>query len=44
MTFVVAARNNTMLALQTIVEHKLRTFLTMLGVIIGTGTIIERLD
>jgi putative ABC transport system permease protein len=40
MTFLVAARNNTMLALQTIVEHKLRTFLTMLGVIIGTGTII----
>jgi putative ABC transport system permease protein len=40
MTFFVAARNNTMLALQTIVEHKLRTFLTMLGVIIGTGTII----
>jgi putative ABC transport system permease protein len=29
-----------MLALQTIVEHKLRTLLTMLGVIIGTGTII----
>lgn len=40
MTFFVSARNNTMLALQTIVEHKLRTFLTMLGVIIGTGTII----
>jgi putative ABC transport system permease protein len=40
MTFLVAARNNTMLALQTIVEHKLRTLLTMLGVIIGTGTII----
>jgi putative ABC transport system permease protein len=40
MTFFISARNNTMLALQTIVEHKLRTFLTMLGVIIGTGTII----
>jgi putative ABC transport system permease protein len=40
MNFFVAARNNTMLALQTIVEHKLRTLLTMLGVIIGTGTII----
>jgi putative ABC transport system permease protein len=40
MTFFVSARNNTMLALQTIIEHKLRTFLTMLGVIIGTGTII----
>jgi putative ABC transport system permease protein len=33
-------RNNTMLALDTIRAHKLRTFLTMLGVIIGTGTII----
>lgn len=40
MTFFISARNNTMLALQTIVEHKLRTFLTMLGVVIGTGTII----
>src|SRR5690349_16299287 len=29
-----------MLALDTIVAHKLRTFLTVLGVIIGTGTII----
>ena len=35
MTFLTAARNNTMLALDTIREHKLRTFLTMLGVIIG---------
>src|SRR5579863_6206273 len=29
-----------MLALQTIRGHKLRAFLTVLGVIIGTGTII----
>jgi putative ABC transport system permease protein len=40
MRSLVAARNNTMLALDTIRAHKLRTFLTMLGVIIGTGTII----
>jgi putative ABC transport system permease protein len=40
MAHFVAARNNTMLALDTIRAHKLRTFLTMLGVIIGTGTII----
>jgi putative ABC transport system permease protein len=40
MPHFVAARNNTMLALDTIRAHKLRTFLTMLGVIIGTGTII----
>src|SRR5947208_6192201 len=33
-------RNNTMLALDTIRAHKLRSLLTMLGVIIGTGTII----
>lgn len=33
-------RNNTMLALDTIRAHKMRTLLTMLGVIIGTGTII----
>ncbi|MBV9294197.1 MAG: ABC transporter permease, partial [Acidobacteriaceae bacterium] len=33
-------RNNTMLALDTIRAHKLRALLTMLGVIIGTGTII----
>jgi putative ABC transport system permease protein len=33
-------KNNTMLALDTIMAHKLRTLLTMLGVIIGTGTII----
>src|SRR5437773_9803981 len=28
------------LALSTVIEHKLRSFLTVLGVIIGTGTII----
>src|SRR5580658_10606690 len=32
--------NGFMLALQTIRSHKLRAFLTVLGVIIGTGTII----
>ncbi|MEI9971672.1 MAG: ABC transporter permease [Ignavibacteriota bacterium] len=32
--------NGLMLALQTIRTHKLRAFLTVLGVIIGTGTII----
>jgi putative ABC transport system permease protein len=37
---ILAFRNNTMLALDTIREHKLRSLLTMLGVIIGTGTII----
>ena len=40
MTSLLALRNGTMLALDTIVAHKLRTFLTVLGVIIGTGTII----
>ncbi len=40
MNTAVALRNNVMLALDTIREHKMRTFLTMLGVIIGTGTII----
>jgi putative ABC transport system permease protein len=40
MNSFVALRNNTLLALDTIREHKMRTFLTMLGVIIGTGTII----
>ncbi len=35
-----AFRNNTMLAFDTIRAHKLRSLLTMLGVIIGTGTII----
>jgi putative ABC transport system permease protein len=40
MTLVTSLRNNTMLALDTIRAHKLRTFLTMLGVVIGTGTII----
>ena len=33
-------RNNMLLALDTIRAHKLRSLLTMLGVIIGTGTII----
>ncbi len=40
MNFFNSVRNNTMLALDTIRAHKLRSFLTMLGVIIGTGTII----
>jgi putative ABC transport system permease protein len=40
MKFFRAFRNNTMLALDTIRAHKLRSLLTMLGVIIGTGTII----
>ncbi len=33
-------RQRRLLALQTIRSHKLRAFLTVLGVIIGTGTII----
>ena len=40
MNFFLSFRNNTMLALDTIRAHKLRSLLTMLGVIIGTGTII----
>src|ERR1700761_4701389 len=40
MPVLIAFRNNTMLALDTIRAHKLRAFLTMLGVVIGTGTII----
>jgi putative ABC transport system permease protein len=40
MTPLLSVKNNTMLALDTIMAHKLRTLLTMLGVIIGTGTII----
>lgn len=40
MNTLVSLRNNTMLALDTIRAHKLRALLTMLGVIIGTGTII----
>lgn len=40
MKLLSAFRNNTMLAFDTIRAHKLRSFLTMLGVIIGTGTII----
>jgi putative ABC transport system permease protein len=35
-----ALANGFMLALQTIRSHKLRAFLTVLGVIVGTGTII----
>src|SRR6185369_7495306 len=35
-----AIGNGITLALQTIRTHKLRAFLTVLGVIIGTGTII----
>src|ERR1700761_1181950 len=38
--FFSSFRNNTLLALDTIRSHKTRTLLTMLGVIIGTGTII----
>ena len=40
MNLLTAFRNNTILALDMIRAHKLRTLLTMLGVIIGTGTII----
>jgi putative ABC transport system permease protein len=40
MHFLLSLQNNTMLALDTIRTHKLRSSLTMLGVIIGTGTII----
>src|ERR1700689_2201139 len=32
------------LALATVREHKMRSFLTVLGVIIGTGSIIAGLD
>src|SRR5664279_5276964 len=35
-----AFTNGLVLAIQTIRSHKLRAFLTVLGVIIGTGTII----
>ena len=35
-----ALANGFMLALETIRTHKLRAFLTVLGVIVGTGTII----
>src|SRR3954468_6910681 len=40
MTFKLAFLNGVVLALQTIRTHKMRAFLTVLGVIIGTGTII----
>jgi len=40
MNFFVAFKNNMLLAFDTIRTHKLRSFLTMLGVIMGTGTII----
>jgi putative ABC transport system permease protein len=40
MNFFVAFKNNTVLAFDTIRTHKLRSILTMLGVIMGTGTII----
>lgn len=40
MNFFVALKNNTVLAFDTIRTHKLRSILTMLGVIMGTGTII----
>src|SRR5882724_8726436 len=35
-----ALANGLMLAFQTIRSHKMRAFLTVLGVIVGTGTII----
>ncbi len=38
--FRIALSNSLMLALETIRSHKMRAFLTVLGVIIGTGTII----
>ncbi len=40
MNLFLSFRNNMMLAFDTIRAHKLRSALTMLGVIIGTGTII----
>jgi putative ABC transport system permease protein len=40
MNLFLSFRNNAMLALDTIRSHKTRSLLTMLGVIIGTGTII----
>lgn len=40
MNLFLSFRNNMMLAFDTIRAHKLRSILTMLGVIIGTGTII----
>ena len=40
MNLFLSFRNNMMLAFDTIRTHKLRSILTMLGVIIGTGTII----
>ncbi|MFL6465960.1 MAG: ABC transporter permease [Bryobacteraceae bacterium] len=40
MNFFLSFQTNLMLALDTIRAHKLRSLLTMLGVIIGTGTII----
>ena len=40
MNFFLAFRNNMTLAFDTIRAHKLRSMLTMLGVVIGTGTII----
>src|ERR1041384_5193356 len=40
MNFRLALGNGIVLAWQTIRSHKLRAFLTVLGVIIGTGTII----
>src|SRR5579863_4011321 len=40
MNFFLAFKNNMTLAFDTIRAHKLRSMLTMLGVVIGTGTII----
>src|SRR3954451_3743790 len=40
MNFFLSFQTNMMLALDTIRAHKLRSALTMLGVVIGTGTII----
>jgi len=40
MNFFLSFQNNMLLAFDTIRSHKLRSLLTMLGVVIGTGTII----
>jgi len=40
MNFFLSFQNNMLLAFDTIRAHKLRSMLTMLGVVIGTGTII----
>ena len=40
MNFFLSFQNNMLLAFDTIRTHKMRSLLTMLGVVIGTGTII----